>query len=105
MDQRTVPCARERQRPVKGQYASRVRLRRLCRLGRGARDRLHYDPAARAYDQPPVRLAVSGLFVIEGRNGPIACRPAFDLYAAQCRAMSTEIAARLSGVDGEAIRA
>ena len=70
--------------------------------GRGAV--LRYDPAARTYDQPPVRLALSGAFVIAGRDGPIACRPAFDLYTARCRAMSPEIAARLSGVDADAIR-
>ena len=66
---------------------------------------LRYDPGARVYDQPPVRLALTGSFVIAGRDGPITCRPAFDLYTARCRAMSPEIAARLSGVDADAIRA
>jgi hypothetical protein len=66
---------------------------------------LRYDLAARAYDKPPLRLALSGSFVISGRDGPIACRPAFDLYAARCHAMSPESAARLSGVDAAAIRA
>jgi anaerobic selenocysteine-containing dehydrogenase len=66
---------------------------------------LRYDPDTREYDMPPVRLALSGSVVVAGRDGPIACRPAFDLYAAQCRAMSPEAAARLSGVDAEAIRA
>ena len=65
---------------------------------------LRYDPAARAYDKPPVRLALSGSLVIAGREGPIACRPVFDLYTARCRAMSPEIAARLSGVGADAIR-
>jgi anaerobic selenocysteine-containing dehydrogenase len=71
--------------------------------GRGTA--LRYDPAARGYDRPPVRLALSGSFVVAGRDGPIACRAAFDLYAARCRAMSAEIAARLSGVAADAIRA
>jgi anaerobic selenocysteine-containing dehydrogenase len=66
---------------------------------------LRYDPAARAYDAQPVRLAPSRSLVIAGRDGPIACRPAFDLYRARCRAMSPENAARLSGVDADAIRA
>jgi anaerobic selenocysteine-containing dehydrogenase len=66
---------------------------------------LRYDPAARAYDKPPVRLALFGSFVVAGRDGPIACRPAFDLYRARCRAISPEAAARLSGVDAAAIRA
>ena len=64
-----------------------------------------YDPAARAYHPPPVRLALSGSFMVAGRDGTIACRPAFDFYAARCRAMSPEIAAGLSGVDANAIRA
>ena len=66
---------------------------------------LRYDPTARAYDKPPVRLALTGSFVIAGREGPIACRPAFDLYAARCHAISPEIAGRLSGVGADAIRA
>jgi anaerobic selenocysteine-containing dehydrogenase len=65
---------------------------------------LCYDPDTRAFDLPPVRLALSGSVVVAGRDGPIACQPAFDLYAAQCRAMSPEAAALLSGVDAAAIR-
>jgi anaerobic selenocysteine-containing dehydrogenase len=42
--------------------------------------------------------------VVAGREGPIACRTAFALYAAQCRAMSPETAAEISGVDADAIR-
>src|SRR4029077_4638656 len=42
--------------------------------GRGAA--LRQDPATRAYDPPPVRLALSGSFVVAGRDGPIACHPA-----------------------------
>jgi len=51
-----------------------------------------------------MRLALSGAFVVAGREGPIACRTAFALYAAQCRAMSPETAAEISGVDADAIR-
>ena len=67
---------------------------------RGGARAVLYDPATRAIDQPPVRLALiaAGLRVA-GRDGPIACRPAFDLYAAQCRAMPPERAAAISGVD------
>ena len=65
---------------------------------------LRYDPTTRAYDEAPVRLALRGSLVIAGRQGPIVCRPAFDLYAARCREMSPEIAAGLSGVDADAIR-
>jgi len=66
---------------------------------------LRYDPATRAYDKPPVRLALSGSYAVAGREGPIVCRPVFDLYASQCRDMSPETAARLSGVAADALRA
>lgn len=65
---------------------------------------LRYDPSTRAYDLPPARLALSGRFVVAGQEGPISCRPAFDLYAAQCQAMSPEAAAAITGVDAAAIR-
>ena len=53
---------------------------------------LRYDPAAREYDMPPIRLALSGPFTVAGRDGPIACRPAFAPDAARCRAMSRKMA-------------
>jgi anaerobic selenocysteine-containing dehydrogenase len=49
--------------------------------GRGSAVR--YDPADREYELPPFRLALFGSFAVAGRDGPIACRPAFDLYAVQ----------------------
>src|SRR5262249_55095815 len=42
---------------------------------------LRYDATTRSYDGSPVRLALSGSFMVAGRDGPIVCRPAFDLYA------------------------
>jgi anaerobic selenocysteine-containing dehydrogenase len=65
---------------------------------------LRYNPAPRGYDLPPIRLALTGRFIVAGKDGPIACRPAFELYAAQCRAMSPEAAAKITGVDAAAIR-
>src|SRR5690242_19146487 len=65
---------------------------------------LRYDLSARAYELRPVRLALSGNLVVAGKDGPIACRPAFELYAAQCRAMSPDAAAEVTGVDAGAIR-
>ena len=70
----------------------------------GRRTAVRYDPTTREYELPPMRLALSGAFVVAGRDGPIACRTAFALYAAQCRAMSPETAAEISGVDADAIR-
>lgn len=70
--------------------------------GRGAA--ICYDPAARAYDEAPVSLALSGTFTIAGRDGPITCRPAFALFAESCRAFNPERAASLTGVAAEQIR-
>jgi anaerobic selenocysteine-containing dehydrogenase len=64
---------------------------------------LSYDPSTRAYDLPPIRLALAGRFVVAGRDGPIPCRPAFELYAQQCRAMSPEAASKITGIAAEAI--
>ena len=41
----------------------------------------------RRYAETPGRLAIAGEFVIETREGSIRCRPAFELFAARCRAM------------------
>jgi anaerobic selenocysteine-containing dehydrogenase len=71
--------------------------------GRGGA--LRYDPTRREYESPPMRLALFGSFAVPGCDGPIACRPAFALYAAQCHAMSPDAASRLSGVDADMIRA
>jgi anaerobic selenocysteine-containing dehydrogenase len=70
--------------------------------GRGAA--LRYEPAAHQYEQPPVRLALSGEFVVAGRDGRIACRPAFEVFAQQCRAMPPERAAAICGIEPAAIR-
>src|SRR5262252_1204181 len=42
-----------------------------------------YDTGRRRYSEAPGRLASSGQFVVETREGPIRCRPAFDLFAAK----------------------
>jgi anaerobic selenocysteine-containing dehydrogenase len=65
---------------------------------------LLYEPSTRAYDLPPIRLALSGRFTVAGREGPIPCRPAFELYAGQCRAMSPEVASKITGIEAGAIR-
>ena len=65
---------------------------------------VRYDPVADAYEHPPARLALSGSFTLAGRDGPIASRPAFELFAGRCRAMPLERAAVLSGVEPATIR-
>ena len=65
---------------------------------------IRYDPQARRYDESPIQLALSGGFLIAGREGPIACRPAFDHFATLCRAFPPETVAAIAGVEAEAIR-
>jgi anaerobic selenocysteine-containing dehydrogenase len=52
----------------------------------------------------PAQLALRGRFTVAGRDGPIACRPVFDLYATQCRTMPAARAAEICGVEPAAIR-
>jgi anaerobic selenocysteine-containing dehydrogenase len=59
---------------------------------------------SRGFEQPALRLALAGRFTVAGRDGPITCRPVFDLYAAQCRAMPPERAAAICGVEPATIR-
>jgi len=63
-----------------------------------------YDIGKHRYADTPGRLAISGEFVVATREGPIRCRPAFELFAARCRAMPPEEVSALSGVDPDAIR-
>ena len=63
-----------------------------------------YNTGTRAFEQQPVRLALRGRFTVPGRDGPIVCRPVFELYAAQCRAMPPDRAAAICGVDQAMIR-
>jgi anaerobic selenocysteine-containing dehydrogenase len=65
---------------------------------------LAYDIGKRRYTDAPGHLAISGEFVVDTREGPIRCRPAFELFAAKCHAMSSEDAATVSGVEPNAIR-
>jgi anaerobic selenocysteine-containing dehydrogenase len=62
-----------------------------------------YAIGNRRYAEAPGRLAISGEFVVDTREGPIRCRPAFELFAAKCHAMSLEDAAAVSGVEPNAI--
>jgi len=49
-----------------------------------------YDTAAGRYAGPSEHLALTGEYHVAGRDGPIDCRPVFDLYAQLCRAWSPE---------------
>jgi anaerobic selenocysteine-containing dehydrogenase len=65
---------------------------------------ISYDTGNRRYTEAAGRLAISGEFVVDTLKGQIRCRPAFELFAARCRAMAPEDAAAVSGVDPNAIR-
>jgi anaerobic selenocysteine-containing dehydrogenase len=65
---------------------------------------ISYDIGKRRYTDIPGHLAISGELVVDTREGPIRCRPAFELFAARCCAMSPEDAAAVSGVEPDAIR-
>ena len=56
------------------------------------------------YDRPTVSLALSGSFSVAGRDGPVACRPAFARFAELCRVYTPEYTAAITGVAAEAIR-
>jgi anaerobic selenocysteine-containing dehydrogenase len=62
------------------------------------------DPAARGTDvDDHDRLALTGTIDVTTTAGPVACRPAFDLLAEQCRATSPSDAEQITGVPGDEI--
>ncbi|MPY98222.1 MAG: molybdopterin-dependent oxidoreductase [Actinophytocola sp.] len=63
-----------------------------------------YDPA-RGYGVDEARLALSGTYDVATVDGTVACRPAFDLVAEQCRRMAPDVAADITGVPAADIEA
>ena len=57
------------------------------------------DPTARGTDiADHDRLALFGTVTVATTDGPVTCRPAFDVLAGQCRAMPPAIAEQITGV-------
>jgi anaerobic selenocysteine-containing dehydrogenase len=57
------------------------------------------DPAARGCDvDDHGRLALAGAVEVPTTDGAVACRPAFDLVAEQCRAVQPTVAEEITGV-------
>ena len=57
------------------------------------------DPAAGGGDvDDPDRLALTGTVEVMSVDGPVTCRPAWDLLAEQCRELPAEVAEGLTGV-------
>ncbi|HET7722993.1 MAG TPA: molybdopterin-dependent oxidoreductase, partial [Propionibacteriaceae bacterium] len=57
-----------------------------------------YDPAHPGEEPAPEGLALRGTIEVPGRDGPIPCRPAFDLMAERCAAMPPDLAEEVTGV-------
>src|SRR5206468_1355658 len=51
----------------------------------------------------PERLALRGTYAIPTPDGPMTCRPAFDLLAQECARLRPEAAAAVTGVDADRI--
>jgi anaerobic selenocysteine-containing dehydrogenase len=60
---------------------------------------VRYDPARQRYDADVHALALSGEYSIETRNGPVACRPVFQLLADGCARYPPERARAICGVE------
>jgi anaerobic selenocysteine-containing dehydrogenase len=64
-----------------------------------ARQPVVVDPAARGADvEDHDRLALAGTVEVPTVDGPVVCRPAFDLLVAQCRATPPTLAEEITGV-------
>ncbi|MEQ8232109.1 MAG: molybdopterin-dependent oxidoreductase [Gammaproteobacteria bacterium] len=64
-----------------------------------------YDPASGRWEGSHAHLALRGGYRVRGARGDIACRPAFDHYAALCARHAPERAATLTWIDAAQIRA
>ncbi len=64
-----------------------------------------YDPQTRQYLDPPGEAALFGEFEVVTLQGPVKCRPAFDLYAALCREYTPERVAEICGVSAPQVEA
>lgn len=62
-----------------------------------------YDPALGRHGVQESRLALHGVREVMTTSGPVACRPAFDLLAEQCRAMEPAVAETITSVPADAI--
>ena len=62
-----------------------------------------YDPAAGAYAADGTELSLFGEYPIDTANGPVVCRPAFDLVAAQCAEFTAERVEAVCGIAGDRV--
>lgn len=64
-----------------------------------------YDPQTRQYPDPPGEVALFGEYEVATLQGPVKCRPAFDLYAALCREYPPARVAEICGVPAQQVEA
>lgn len=64
-----------------------------------------YNPQIRQYLNPPGEVALFGEFEVATLQGPVKCRPAFDLYAALCHAYTPERVAEICGIPAQQVEA
>lgn len=62
-----------------------------------------YDPTSGTYEGEQPEPSLFGAHMIETRQGPVVCRPAFELAAEHCRRYSPERVEAISGVPAEQI--
>ena len=62
-----------------------------------------YEPAGGRYAAPIATLALSGNFDIETSEGPVTCRPAFQLVTELCARYDPGVVESISGVDAEQV--
>jgi anaerobic selenocysteine-containing dehydrogenase len=63
-----------------------------------------YDPATVSYDPPERDLALFGQYQLPTASGVVACRPAFDLYAALCQRYTPDLVESITWVPKEQVR-
>ena len=64
-----------------------------------------YNPARGRHQVDEEQLALFGAREVATADGPVTCRPAFDLVARQCRRMEPSVAAGVTGVPAADIEA
>lgn len=62
-----------------------------------------YDPQTRQYLTLSGAVALFGEFEVATLQGPVKCRPAFDLYAALCREYTPERVAEICGIPAQQV--
>ncbi len=64
----------------------------------GRQKPLVYDPETLRCDESPHQMALFGTISVPTRSGVIPCRPAFELFAQECRAWTPERVAAETGI-------